>query len=447
MKIVIVGAGEVGVHLAEQLSKENHDITLIEAKSQRAQEIQDSMDIMVIEGNGASPEVLKRAGLDRCDLFIAVTNSDEVNMIASLSASRYNVPFKIARVSHMGFYDLDNFLGSKNLGTDLLINPEFECALQVANLLKIPGASDYAEFAGGEVLLFGLNIGEGAPCLNESLQDLRKGIDDIHFLVCSISRGAETIIPKGGTVLEQEDHVYFIAQRNHLDQVYAFCGIERKPIKRIMVLGGSKVSNYICQILEKQNVRATLVIPNEKEAEQMAEELTNTLIINGDVKDFELLVQEGLGDTDCLLALTPNDEDNMLTGIFARNHQVPHVIALLGRLEYLPVFNKIGVNTSVSPRVAVTNSILKYARAGNITSVATIQNSQTEIMEFEVADGAHVAGHALKELKLPKDVLLAMVHRNHEDFIPNGDTTLRGGDHVVAITISKDHRKLERLFT
>ncbi|PIE02697.1 MAG: Trk system potassium transporter TrkA [Acidobacteria bacterium] len=447
MKIIIIGAGEVGVHLARHLSKEHHDITLIEEKSKRAQSIQDEMDIMVIEGNGASPEVLRKAGLAQCDLFLAVTNMDEVNMVASLSASRYNVPFKIARVSNMHFYDLDNYLGGKNLGTDLLINPEFECALQVANLLKIPGASEYAEFAGGDVFLFGLSIAEGAPCLKSSLQELRQDIEDIHFLVGSISRGAETFIPKGHTVLKAGDQAYFIAQRNHLDQVYDFCGIEKKPVKRVMILGGSKVSRYLCQILEKQNIKATLVVPDEFEAERMAEDLTNTLIINGDVKDFDLLLQEGLSDIDCFLALTPRDEDNMLTGIFAREKKVPYVIALLGKLEYLPVFNKMGVNTSVSPRVAVTNSILKYARTGNITSVATIQNSQTEIMEFEVAAGSFVEGKPLRDLKLPRDVMLAMVHRDYNDFIPSGDSVLRPKDHVVAITISKDHHKLEKLFT
>lgn len=447
MRIVIVGAGEVGVHLAEKLTLENHDITLIEADPKKAQAVQDAMDILVIHGNGASPHVLKKAGLENCDLFMAVTNMDEVNLIATLSASRFNVPFKIARVSNMEFYELDNFLGSKNLGTDLLINPEFECALQVANLIKIPGASDFAEFSGGEVILFGLTISDQASCVGKSLQDLRKGIEEIKFLVCSISRESETLIAKGDTIIQAGDMAYFIAHRSHLDQVYEFCGIEKKPIKRVMVLGGSRVSNYLCQIFEKQNIRATLIEPNEQKAEQLAEELANTLIINGEVKDLDLLIQEGLHDVDCFLALTPDDEDNMLTGIYAKNQQVPHVIALLGKLEYIPVFKKIGVHTSVSPRVAVTNSILKFVRSGNITYAATIQGSQTEIMELKVAKDAFVVNKTLKELKLPKDVLLAMVRRDHDDFIPGGETILKAGDNVVAITLSKDFRKLERLFS
>jgi len=447
MRIVIIGAGEVGVHLAEKLSLENHDITLIEANSERAQKVQDAIDILVLEGNGASPEVLKKAGLENCDLFLAVTNMDEVNIVSSLSASRYNVPFKIARVSNMEFYDLDNFLAAKNLGTDLLINPEFECALQVSNLLKIPGSTDYAEFAGGDVILFGLAPTREADCMGKLLMDLKPNSEEAQFLICSISRNGETLLPKGDTLIQPGDMVYFIARRTELDPVYEFCGLERTPIRRVMVLGGSKVSNYLCQIFEKQNIRATLIEPNERKAEQLAEELANTLIIHGDVKDLDLLIEEGLKEMDCFLALTPDDEDNMLTGIYAKNQNVEHVIALLGRLEYIPVFKKIGVHTSVSPRVTVTNSILKFIRGGNITSAATIQGSQTEIMEFEVEDNAHVNGKPLRELSLPDDVLFGMVRRDHEDFIPNGNTVLQSGDHVVTITLSKDHRKIERLFS
>jgi trk system potassium uptake protein TrkA len=446
MRIIIIGAGEVGAHLASQLTGENHDITLIEANAKKAQAVQDAMDIMVVRGNGASPSILKEAGIEQCDLFLAVTNKDEINILASLTASRFNVPFKIARVSNMDFYDLDNFLSSKNLGTDLLINPEFECALQVANLLKVPGATEYAEFAGGDVLLFGLTLGADAPCLNRSLQDLRQGIGDIKFLVCSITRGTKTLVPSGQTILQPEDQVYFIAHRQDLDEVYSFCGLTKTRIKRVMVLGGSRVANYLCHIFEKKNIRAILIEPNETRAEELAEELTNTLIINGDVKDLDLLTQEGLRDTDCFLALTPADEDNMLTGIFAKNQKVPHVITLLGKHEYMPVFKKIGVQISVSPRLEVTNTILKFVREGNITSAVTIQNNQTEIMEFQVNEDAVVRGKPLKEIKLPKDVLFAMVHREHTDFIPTGNTILQEGDHVVAMTLSKEHRKLERLF-
>lgn len=446
MKIIIIGAGAVGSQLAAQLSRENHDVIVIEADRNRMTQLQDELDILVLEGNGASPRVLEQAGIDQCDLMMALTNSDEINMVASLSACKHNVPFKIARVSNMDYYLLDDWLSTRNLGVDLLVNPEFECALQIRNLLSVPGATDVAEFGGGRALLMGLEIQEDAECVGESLMEIGLRLDHHDFLVGSITRSGRTIIPTGSTRLEAGDHVYIICLKEHLDDAYAFCGLRRQPIARAMILGGSKVSVYLCKMLERMKIRATLVEHDESAAEALAAELDKTLLIHGEATDVELWQMEGLDETGAFLALTRDDEENLLSGLIAKNHHVPVVIALLEKLNYVPLVNKVGVNTAVSSRLAIVDTILKWVRRGNILSLATLKGNEAEIIEFIATNKCKLLGKPLKDLKLPREVLFGTVSRGKEVFIPTGYSQLEEDDQVVVIAGPNSSKHLEDLF-
>jgi len=446
MRIIIVGAGSVGSHLAAHLSRENHDVTVIDHNVATVKILQDQLDIMAMEGNGASPTVLKQAGIERCDLLMAVTNSDETNMIAGLAAAQFNVPFKIARVSNTDYYQLDNWLNEKNLGLDLLINPELVCALQIKSLLDVPGASDVAEFAGGRVLLLGLTIQDRAPCLGRSLQEIRLQMTEIDFLVVAVTRDGETILPNGQTVMQPGDQAYFICKKEALDKAYSFSGLAREPVRRAMVLGGSKVAIYLCRMLQKAHIHGTLIEAGEETAEHLAGELDDTLVIQGGATDIELLEAEGLNEVDAFLALTRDDEDNLLTGLIARNHKVPNVIALLEKLEYVPLVNKVGVNSAVSSRLAVVDTILKYVRRGNILSLATLKNNRAEIIEFQVTEKCRLIGRPVKDLKIKPRILLGMVTRGRDVFMPTGFSQLEVGDKVVVIGRPESQHQLEALF-
>ena len=446
MRIIIIGAGSVGSQLAAQLSKENHDVTVIEANRERMTKLQDELDILVVEGNGASPRILEEAAVQNCDMLMALTNYDEINIVACLSACKHNVPFKIARVSDMDYYMLDNWLSEKNLGMDLLVNPEFECALQIRNLLQVPGSSDVAEFGGGRAILAGLKVQEGAPCLGEPLQELRLREDRHNFLVSSITRGERTIIPSGKTRLEAGDQVYLICLREQIDDIYQFCGLKREPINRVMILGGSKVAVYLCKMLERMKVRTTLIEQNQERAEQLAVELDKTLVVHGEATDVELWEMEGLDEVAAFLALTMVDEENLISGLIANNHNVPVVIALLEKLNYVPLVNKVGVNTAVSSRLAIVDTILKYVRRGNILSLATLKGNEAEIIEFMASPKCKVLGKPLKELNLPRDVLLGTVSRGREIFIPTGYTQLQEEDRVVVIAGPNSLKHLEEFF-
>lgn len=447
MRIVIIGAGAVGSHLADHLSKENHDVTVVETNKERGRKLNDELDILVIDGNGASPKVLREAGIERCDLMMALTNSDEVNLVASLAACEIQVPFRIARVSNMDYYLLDNWLAEKNLGVDLLVNPEFECALQIRNLLKVPGASDVAEFGGGKVLLAGLEVQDDAPCVGEPLSELKLRSEGEEFLVATITRNNRTIIPTGQTRLEAGDQVYFVCVKTFLDEIYRFCGLQRRPIRRVMILGGSKVAEYLCKMLERQKIATTLIESKEDEAEKLAVELDQTLVIHGDPTDVELWELEGLSEIDAFLSLTKDDEENLLAGLIARSHRAPVVIALLEKLEYVPLVNKVGVNTAVSSRLAIVDTILKYVRRGNILSVATLKGNEAEIIEFAATAQCRLLDKPIKDLKVPPEVLFAAVTRGREIFIPTGHTQIKEGDKVVVIAGPSSKRRIEELFS
>lgn len=446
MRIIIIGAGAVGSELASQLSKENHDVTVIEIDKERLRRIQDELDILVVEGNGASPRVLKEAGIERCDLMMALTNSDETNLVATLTACQFELPFKIARVSNEEYYLLDNWLSEKKLGVDLMVNPEFECALQIRNLITVPGASDMAEFGGGHALLIGLEVQEGAPCLGATLHEVKLRLEQNHFLVGTITRDDQTILPTGKTRLEVGDQVFLVCLREHLDEAYKFCGLRRKPVRRVMILGGSKVATYMCKMLEKQKIKATLIENDEERAQRLAEELDKTLVVQGEGTNVELWEMEGLAEMDAFLALTRDDEENLLSGLMASNHKVPVVIALLEKLNYVPLVNKVGVNTAVSSRLAIVDTILKYVRRGNILSLVTLKGNEAEIIEFMVTPNCKITHKPLKELDVSPEIIFAMVTRDREIFIPTGYTQLQEGDKVVVICGPSYKHMLESIF-
>lgn len=446
MRIIIVGAGSVGSQLADRLSKENHDVTVIERDKERLQKLQDELDILVVEGNGASPRVLAKAGLERCDMMMAMTNSDETNIVASLNACRFHTPFKVARISNQDYSFLDNWLAEKDLGVDLLVNPELECALQIRNLLEVTGATDVAEFGGGRALLVGLEVKPEAPCLGDTLQEVMLHQDRHDFLVASITRDERTIIPKGQTRLQAGDRIYLICLREHLDDIYTFCGLTREKVDRTMILGGSKVAVYLARMLERKRIDATLIVNDPDAAQRLAEELDKTLVVQGEGTNVELWEMEGLDEMDAFLALTRDDEENLLSGLIARSHKVPNVIALLEKLNYVPLVNKVGVNTAVSSRLAIVDTILKYVRRGNILSLATLKGNEAEIIEFYATDKCKVLDRPLKDLRLPPDILFGMVSRGRDVFIPTGYTQIQEKDKVVMISGPNSRGRLEALF-
>lgn len=425
----------MGYHLAARLSGEQHDVTVIERDPDLGSRIQSQLDVLVIEGNGASLTCLERAGIQSADLLLAVTNYDEVNLIACLIASQFGVDLKVARVSNPEYSERPGILEEKKFGADLLINPEQECAREILKLFHRLAASDVAEFAGGRVVLLALPVGSGAPALGRTLEEIGRTLEGRHFLTVAIDRDGESIIPDGSTRILKGDTIYLVSEAAYLPEAYRLLGLERERIRRAMLLGGGRVGTHLAMMLEREGVQPTVIEQNRDRCVALAEKLNSGLVLHGDATDLDLLAQEGIAETDGLAAVTSEDETNLLASLLAKHLGARKVITLLKRAEYIPLVTRIGIDAAVSPRLSTANRILQHVRGGRILSMAVMERNQAEAMEFEVLPDSRVDGKRIAELHLPKGTILGSIERGDQVIIPRGDTRVERGDRVVVFAL------------
>lgn len=435
MRIIVVGGGEVGYHLAGRLSQEGHDVVVIERDVDLASRIQNHLDVLVVTGNGASLTCLEQAGIERAELLIAVTNLDEVNLIACLIAAQFDVRLKVARVSNPEYYERGTVLEERKFGADLLINPEKECAREIFRLVHRTAASDVAEFADGRVVLLGLPVTEDAPVAGRSLEEIGRDLQEQHFLTVAIERGGESIIPGGATRLRPGDEIYLIAEAQHLDTAYRLLGLERRRIQRVMLLGGGRVGLELARMLEREDVQPIIIERSRARCVALAERLDKALVLHGDATDLDLLQQEGVGQADALVAVTSEDETNLLSSLLAKHLGARKVITLLKRSEYIPLVSRVGIDAAVSPRLSTANRILQHVRGGRILSIAVMDRNKAEAMEMEVVPGSRAVGRRVRDLSLPSGAILGSVERGEEILIPRGDTRIEAGDHLVVFAL------------
>lgn len=435
MRIVVVGAGEVGYHLADRLSREQHDVAVIERNPDLAGRIQAQLDVLVVEGNGASLSVLEKAGIDRADLLLAVTNFDEVNLIACLIAAQFEVDLKVARISNPEYYERRGVLEERKFGADLLINPEKECAREILKLFHRTEASDVAEFAGGRIVLLGLPIREDAPIAGRTLEEIGRELEERHFLTVAIDRNGDSIIPDGTTRLMAGDEIYLLAEAPHLGEAYHLLGLEKHQMRRAMLLGGGRVGLALARMLEREGIQPTIIERSRDRCVTLAEDLDTALVLHGDATDLELLKQEGIAESDGLAAVTSEDETNLLASLLCKELGARKVVTLLKRSEYIPLVSRVGVDAAVSPRLSTANRILQHVRGGRILSMAVMERNRAEAMELEVVPGSHPAGRRVRDLDLPKGAILGSVQRGEEITIPRGDTRIQAGDRVVVFAL------------
>jgi trk system potassium uptake protein TrkA len=446
VRIVVIGAGEVGYHLAARLSVEQQDVVVIERDPELATRIQSQLDVLVIEGNGASLAILERAGVQQAELLLAVTNLDEVNLIACLIASQFGVGLKVARVSNPEYYERRGVLEEKKFGADLLINPEKECAREILKLFHRSAATDVAEFAGGRVVLLALPVGRGAPAVGRSLEEIGQTLKGRHFLTVAIDRDGDTIIPQGKTRVELGDTIYLVAEAQYLPEAYELLGLERQRTQRAMLLGGGRVGTHLAHMLEREGVQPTVIERSRERCVALAESLESGLVLHGDATDLDLLAQEGIAETDGLAAVTSEDETNLLASLLAKHLGARKVIALLKRAEYIPLVTRIGIDAAVSPRLSTANRILQHVRGGRIVSMAVMERNRAEAMEFEVVQDSRVEGRRVSEIPLPRGAILGSIQRGEEVIIPRGDTQVANGDRVMVFALPSAIDETTNLF-
>jgi len=446
MRILIVGAGAVGFHLAQHLSEEGHDIVLVDQDPERVSNVQDQLDIMAIAGNGASLHTLERAGIAQADLLTAVTNVDEVNIIACMSALQYEVGVKVARVSNPEYLDESLPFGSVQRGVDVMINPELECARETFQLLQSKAATELAYFAAGKVQLIGLRVQAEAPVVGKTLMEVSGMVKDRRFLTAAIARDGRTIIPRGDDHFEAGDQVYIIGESRQMPKVLELAGYRDFKLRRVMIAGGGRQAVYLAQILQEHDIDCTIIEADRARCVKLAEQLDKALILHGNATDMELLEMEGVEALDGFVVFTGSDDTNMLASLLAKSQGVPKVVSLISRIEYIPLVSRVGIDAAVSPRLSAVNTILKYVRRGVVLSVAALRGIEAEVIEFSVRPGSKLASRTLAEIDFPKNSLVGAVIRDEEVIVPSGQLSLLQGDKVAILALPDAVAALEKMF-
>jgi trk system potassium uptake protein TrkA len=446
MRILIVGAGAVGFQLAERLSEEGHDIVLVDKDAERLAYAQDQLDIMTIVGNGASSSVLERAGIEETDLLAAVTSVDEVNLIACMSAMQHDIKVKVARISNPEYFTEPFRLRNAQRGVDVMINPEMECAREAFQLLQSEAATELAFFAGGRVQLLGLRVPAHAPVVGRSLAEVAAMVKDRRFLTAAISRNDATIIPRGDDRFQADDQVYIIGESRQMPRVLGLAGYPEFKLQRVMIAGGGRTAVYLAEILEDHGIDCTIIEADRARCVQLAEQLKKTLILHGNATDMELLEMEGVEGIDGFVVLTGSDDTNMLASLLGKSQGVRKVVALINKIEYIPLVPRVGIDAAVSPRLSAVNTILRYVRRGSVQAVAALRGIDAEVIEFSVQPGCRVAGRTIEEIDFPKNSLVGAVIRGAEVIVPAGKLTLAHGDKVAVLALPDAVSDVEKLF-
>lgn len=442
MSILIVGGGEIGATLARRLAGESRDVVVIEALEERTRELQDVADIRVVRGSGSNPSVLREAGLDDCEMLIAVTSSDEVNLIACLIAGHETViPTKIARVREPELAAAAASLLGEG-GLDLNIDPEREAAGQILKLLRVPGAVDVFEFAGGAVRVVGYRI--DGPCEAEGLRltDLKPTLG-IRCNVVAIRREGDIQIPDGRARLQLHDLVYAAGDPENLAAFAKLLGKRGGEVRSVVICGGGSVALDLACDLEREGTHLKIIEPDAERCRELAERLERSVVIQGKGTDPDLLREESVDSADVFCALTRNEEDNVLSALLARRSGVRRTVALVNTASYASLVSALGVDAVVSSNQAAVSTILQFIRRGKVVTVTALADERAEALEIVALETSELVDRPLRELKLDRAIIGAVV-RGEDVIIPDGDDRIEVGDHVVVFAMREAIGKLEQ---
>ena len=449
MRILIAGGGDVAALIASRLIREGNEVVLVEQDIERCEHLEDTLDAKIIQGNAASVLTLRRAGLAEAEMLIAATDSDGVNILACLIAQvESNASIKVARMRTHEVEHWRRLTKQAGLEIDLIIHPESDVCDRIMRVVTYPGVSDILEFARGEARLFGMNLEPDNWLAGKTLGDLEKAGPPRNSLIAMIFRGQQVIIPHGDETLQPGDHVYGMATRDNLEEVLEFMGIEtHKELERVFVIGGKQIGIQLAQILEDQGVQVKLFERDHDRCEKISTILDKATVIHGDGTDQATLLEENVEGGDAFLALTNHDEDNIIASLLARRLGVKKVVALINRLSYLPMVQRLGINTTVSPRLEAVDRILRFVRKGRVLSVTTFGEEEAEAIELLATKGSKYVGKPLSELRFPRGAIVGAIARpDGQILIPRGHAIIEAGDRVIFFALESVVPDLESAF-
>ncbi len=434
MRIVIAGAGEVGTHLAKMLSSEEHDLVVIDNDVDRLKAVSGALDLLTIEGNANSITHLKEAKISKADLFIGVTFSEDVNINSAILSKRLGAKKTIARIDNQEYLLPANKEIFENLGIDYMIYPEKIAAREIVGLLSETGSTEVVEFSGGKLHMYVIRLDEHAPIINKTLRDLTPGDNGSEYRAVAITRRGQTLVPSGDDRFETGDLVYVISSKVGLKELYKYSGKKQFEIRNIMILGGSRIGRKTADSLGKQHY-VKLIEKDRQKSYKLSNVLSNTLVINGDGTDMELLRQEGLDKMDAFIAVTGNSETNILSCLLAKQMGVKRTIAEVENIDYIHLAENIGVDTIINKKLITASRIFRFTMSEEVSSINCLTGTEAEVMEFQVKPDSPATKGTLAEIEFPKEAIIGGVIRGKKAFIAHGDTQIKPYDRVVVFAL------------
>lgn len=451
MRVIVCGAGQVGFNIASYLSRENNDVTVIDKDADTIARVNRDLDANGILGWASSPEVLEAAGANNADMIVAVTHQDEINMVAcQVAHSLFNVPKKVARIRNQVFRDpaWANLFSRAHMPIDVIISPEREVAKAVEKRLAVPGTTSVTPMAGGHVYLCGVICEQDCPLVNTPLRQLTKLTPDNPVRVVAIVRKGKAFIPKGDDQMLIGDEVFFIAETKQLPRILIGFGHEEQKARDVVIVGGGNIGLSLVHRIRESNadIRIKVIEQDPERATYLSEELEDILILNASGLDKKVLEEVNISKTETLIAVTDDDEANILVSLLAREYGCDRVIPLVNKESYSPLTASLGLGAVVSPKAITVSTIMCHVRRGRIKAVHNLLNNFAEIIEIEASETLSFLNTPLRDVDLPRGVIICAIMRDEEVIIPTGDTVIKTGDHVIVLASQGMATKVEKMF-
>ena len=449
MRIIIIGAGEVGFHIAQRLAVENKEVVVIDKSAEALRKIAETSDVQTVQGSGSSPEVLEDAGIAEADILLAVTDSDEINLIACFFANMLspNVT-KLARIRAGIYTNYGHLLTGEEVGITKIINPDEEVVNSILRLMSVPGAVEINEFAGGKIRLIGINLPDESPVVGSRLLDLRAKIgDDLGIVIAALVRDDKLIIPGGLDEIRKGDVVYFACDIREQEDILERLGVSTEPVREVLIVGGGNIGYKLAKALDNKYYHTRILENRQKRCEFLSERLDRPIVLMGDSTDQDILREENIQDMDMVMAVTGDEETNILTCLLAKSLGAKSTVTRVNNFGYMPLIEPIGIDYLVCPRLSAINSLLHYIRRGRVISSVSIKGEEAEALEAIAHEDSPIVGKAIKDLGFPRGCLVLCFQRGDEVVIPRGDTVIRPKDQLIIISTRQNIPKVEKVLT
>ncbi|MBU0986638.1 MAG: Trk system potassium transporter TrkA [Proteobacteria bacterium] len=446
MKILIVGAGEVGFHIASHLALENKDVVVIDMDTQALRRVSDNLDVQVIHGSGSSPVTLEAAGLKEAEILLAVTDSDETNLVACLTADVLSpATKKLARIRDADYDGFHDTFRQHAPHIDTIINPEIEVVKTIERLMSVPGAVDVGEFFEGRLKFVGIHLDPSCRLNGVRLADIFSTTGKVPPLIAAVVRNEELIIPRGKDRLQAQDLVYFISEADKLSKALDVFDMHVEPVNRVLVVGGGRIGLRLANLLDDKSIYTKIVEKDANRCRQLAEKLNKAVVLHGDGTDQELLREENVQDMDVVITLTDDEETNIIASLLARRMGAKKTITRINKFSYFPLMSMIGLQQVVSPRHSAINTILQHVRRGKVISAISIKDEQAEVMEAVALETSEIVGKPLKNISFPDGILVAAVIRDDNIIIPSGSSIIESDDRIIIFASKTAIPQIEKI--